>query len=213
MLAAARGRCGCLNATEYRPEYCGPARCRYAPVGGKGKPRHARPGPHRTISRSGSRTETRNVPSTSACLRDEACPRGSGTEVERPDDRRTEAWRRASGTAPCRERRRRRTKGKGLIRPIRHLPKPGPRGPPTRARIARLLPGGGLHRIDHARARLHESARSMRPLPPSRASTPTRCSSVPTDSSTPAPCSLPPLQRATGFRRPMTTVIWSNPAG
>jgi hypothetical protein len=94
-----------VNATEYRPEYCGPARCRYAPVGEKGKPRHARPGPHRTISRSGSRTETRNVPSTSAWLRDEACPRGSGTEVERPNDRRTEAWRRASGTAPCRERR------------------------------------------------------------------------------------------------------------
>jgi hypothetical protein len=29
--------------------------------------------------------------------------------------------------------------GQGLTRPTRHLPKPGPRGPPTRARIARLL--------------------------------------------------------------------------
>ena len=119
------------------------------------KAHHARPGPHRTISRSGPRTETRNVPSTSAWFRDEACPRGSGTEVERPDDRRTEAWRRASGIAPCRQRRRRRTK-EGLTRPIRHLPRPGPRGPPTRARIARLLPGGGLHRIDHDRAWLHD---------------------------------------------------------
>ena len=89
---------------------------------------HARPGPHRTISRSGSRTETRNVPSTSAWFRDEACPRGSGTAVERPDDRRTEAWRRASGIAPCRQRRRPPHKGQGLTRPIRHLPKPGPRG-------------------------------------------------------------------------------------
>jgi hypothetical protein len=46
-------------------------------------------------------------------------------------------------------------KGQGLTRPIRHLPKPGPRGPPTRARIARLLPEGGLQRIDHDRAWLH----------------------------------------------------------
>src|SRR3984893_11869916 len=84
------------------------------------KARHARPGPHRIISRSGSRTETRNVPSTSAWFRDEACPRGSGTEVERPYDRRTEAWRRASGIAPCRQRRRRRTKGKtpGLVQTV-----------------------------------------------------------------------------------------------
>jgi hypothetical protein len=80
------------------------------------KVRHARPGPRRTISRSGSRTESRNVPSTSAWLRDEACPRGSGTEVERPVDRRTEAWRRASGIAPCRERRRRPHEGQGLTR-------------------------------------------------------------------------------------------------
>ena len=65
------------------------------------KVRHARPGPRRTISRSGSRTESRNVPSTSAWLRDEAYPRGGRTEIERTDDRRTEAWRRASGIAPC----------------------------------------------------------------------------------------------------------------
>ena len=88
------------------------------------KARHARPEPHRTISRSGSRTETRNVSSTSAWFRDEACPRGSGTEVERPYDRRTEAWRRASGIAPCRQRRRRRTKGKtpGLTVPLTPTP-------------------------------------------------------------------------------------------
>jgi len=90
------------------------------------KARHARPGPHRTISRSGSRTETRNIPSTSAWFRDEACPRGSGTEVERPYDRRTEAWRRASGIAPCRQRRRRRTKGKtpGLVQTVPLTPTP-----------------------------------------------------------------------------------------
>jgi hypothetical protein len=90
------------------------------------KARHARPGPHRTISRSGSRTETRNVPSTSAWFRDEACPRGSGIEVERPYDRRTEAWRRASGIAPCRQRRRRRTKGKtpGLVQTVPLTPTP-----------------------------------------------------------------------------------------
>ena len=103
--------------------WCGPARCRYAPVGEKGTP--CTTGTPPTISCSGPRTETRNVPSTSAWFRDEASPRGSGTEVERPDDRRTEAWRRASGSAPCRQRRRRRTEGQGLTRPIRHLPKRG----------------------------------------------------------------------------------------
>ena len=84
---------------------------RDAPMAERGRPRHARPGPCRTISRSGSRTETRNVPQARTWLRNEACPRGSGAEVERPNDRRTEAWRRASGMAPCRECRRRQHEG------------------------------------------------------------------------------------------------------
>jgi hypothetical protein len=90
-----------LNEWQRKRLLVRPSPCSYAPVGNNWKPRHARPGPRRTISPSGSRTEGRNIPSTSAWLRDEAYPRGGRTEIKRSDDRRTEAWRRASGIAPC----------------------------------------------------------------------------------------------------------------
>jgi hypothetical protein len=94
---------GSASGFWYGPPRCSyaPIGSSYAPIGNNWKPRHARPGPVRTISPSGSRTEGRNIPSTSAWLREEAYPRGGRTEIERPDDRRTEAWRRASGIAPC----------------------------------------------------------------------------------------------------------------
>ena len=61
--------------------------------------------------------------------------------------------------------------------------------------------------------RQHEPARSMRPLPPLRASAPMPSSSLPTHSSTAAACNLPPWRRATGFRRLMRSVSTSQPAG
>ena len=55
-------------------------------------------------------------------------------------------------------------------------------------------------------------ARSMRPLPPSRASAPMPSSSLATHSSTAAVCNLPPWRRATGFRRLTRVANMSQPA-
>jgi putative ABC transport system substrate-binding protein len=63
---------------------------------------------------------------------------------------------------------------------------------------------------------LHEllpaaTAKSMRPLPPLRASASTPSSSLAADSSALAGCNLPPWRRATGFRRLILGAIMSRP--
>jgi ABC-type uncharacterized transport system substrate-binding protein len=90
-------------------------------------------------------------------------------------------------------------------------PANGPSAESTlRAAVQEAAPPSGCK---SRRSTPRQSVKSMRPLPPLRASALTASWSPPTHSSAAAPCSLPAWQRATEFQRIIRCVFMWQPAG